>query len=135
MLQEVKGALLLPSCPSKMRVAIMAQLRFTLYTVDEGKRPPVKWLENVPLPLTHLNAREAGLDSESQRSPSAGVLIDVWQIHQRGCLVIAESRQLLAGERFAISMGPLWKVVSSQDEQRGNAQSSRLSSRRGGRTF
>jgi len=113
----------------------MAQLRFTLYTVDEGKRLPVKWLEKVPLPFTHLNAREAGLDSESQRSPSAGVLIDVWQIHQRGCLVIAETRQLLAGERFAISMEPLWTVVGSQNEQRSNVQSSRLSSLRGDRTF
>jgi hypothetical protein len=113
----------------------MAQLRFTLYTVDESKQPPVKWLENVPLPLTHLNAREAGLDSESQRSPSAGLLIDVWQIHQSGCLVIAETRQLLAGERFAISMEPLFTVVGSQEEQRGNVQSSRLSSLKGDRTF
>lgn len=113
----------------------MAQLRFTLYTVDESKRPPVKWLENVPLPLTHLNAREAGLNSKSQRSPSAGLLIDVWQIHQRGCLVIAESRQLLEGERFAISMEPLWRVVGPQNEQSSNVRSSGLSSLRGDRTF
>jgi len=135
-LQQVKGAC---SCflhaLSKRRVETMAQLRFTLYTVDESKRPPVKWLENVPLPLTHLNAKEAGLNSESQRSPSAGLLIDVWQIHQRGCLVIAESRQLLEGQRFAISMEPLWRVAGSQNEQRSNVQSSRLSSLRGDRTF
>jgi hypothetical protein len=95
----------------------MAQLRFTLYIVDPGKRPKIEWLDNVPLPISCLkvNARESEGGSMSQ--PSAGLLIDVWQIHQSGCLVIAESRQLLAGERFAISMEPIWKVVSSHYEQ------------------
>ncbi len=97
----------------------MAQLRFTLYIVEPGKRPKIEWLDKVPLPVSRLtaNARESEGGSMSQHSPSAGVLIDVWQKHQNGCLVIAESRQLLAGERFAISMEPLWKVVSSHDGQ------------------
>jgi hypothetical protein len=97
----------------------MAQLRFTLYIVDPGKRPKIEWLDNVPLAVSCLkvNARESEGGSMSQQLPSAGVLIDVWQIHQSGCLVIAESRQLLAGERFAISMEPLRKVVSSHYEQ------------------
>ncbi|HJX89027.1 MAG TPA: hypothetical protein VJ372_00950 [Pyrinomonadaceae bacterium] len=100
--------------------ATMAQLRFTLYIVEPGKRPKIEWLDNAPLPVSRLkaNARESKGGSMSQHSPSAGVLIDVWQIHQSGCLVIAESRELVAGERFAISMEPLWKVVSSHDEQR-----------------
>jgi hypothetical protein len=97
----------------------MAQLRFTLYVVDPAERPKIEWLDNVPLAVSCLkvNARQSEGGSMSQQLPSAGVLIDVWQAHPSGCLVIAESRQLLAGERFAISMEPLRKVVSSHYEQ------------------
>ena len=97
----------------------MAQLRFTLYIVDPGKRPKIEWLDNVPQAISCLkvNARESESTSMSQLSPCAGVLADVWRMHQSGCLVFAESRQLLAGERFAISTEPIRKIVSSHDKQ------------------
>src|SRR5712691_3942924 len=92
----------------------MTQLRFTLYTVNPSNRPLVKWLDNLPLPLSDLKstATDPGFDPKNPHSHSAGVLRDVWHIHQAGCLVIAETRQLFAGERFAISLEPLLTIAA-----------------------
>lgn len=98
----------------------MTQLRFTLYTVNPSNRPLVKWLDNLPLPLSDLRstATDPGFDPKNPHSHSAGVLRDGWHIHQAGCLVIAESRQLFAGERFAISLEPLLTVAAFCQAQR-----------------
>jgi hypothetical protein len=103
----------------------MTQLRFTLYTVNPSNRPLVKWLDNLPLPLSDLKttATDPGFDPKNPHSHSAGVLTDVWHIHRAGCLVIAESRQLFTGERFAISLEPLLTVAAFCQAQRVMATS------------
>src|SRR6266581_1165187 len=72
-------------------VAVMTQLRFTLYTVNPSNRPLVRWLDNPPLPLSDLKstATDPGFDPKNPHSHSAGILQDAWHIHQAGCLVIA----------------------------------------------
>ena len=87
----------------------MLQPRFTLYTVNPSNRPLINWLDGLPLPLSDLKptASDPGFDPHNPQAHSAGVLKDVWHIHKTGCLVIAESRQLFEGERFAISLEPV----------------------------
>jgi hypothetical protein len=103
----------------------MTQLRFTLYTVNPSNRPLVRWLDNPLLPLSDLKstATDPGFDPKNPHSHSAGVLINGWHIHQAGCLVIAESRHLFAGERFAISLEPLVTVAAFCQAQRVMATS------------
>ena len=85
------------------------QLRFTLYTVNLSNRPPVNWLDGLPLPLSDVrpSATDPGFDPDNPHSHRAGILSDEWQRHRTGCLVIAESQHLSEGERFAISLEPI----------------------------